>query len=73
MVQLEEKNNNQTIKMSPLSTSQNVLIRLSIVLGMAAAVLTVIYFTPMPRKFFNTILTENNIGFSLILGSLYLI
>lgn len=63
MVQLEEKNNNQTIKMSPLSTSQNVLIRLSIVLGMAAAVLTVIYFTPMPRKYFISILTE----FSLIL------
>lgn len=53
----EEHNNNnntQVIKMSTMSTSQNILIRLSIVLGMAAAVWTVIYLTPIPGKFFKT-------------------
>ncbi|CAG9760690.1 unnamed protein product [Ceutorhynchus assimilis] len=54
MVETKEKNNNKVIKMSAMSTSQNVLIRLSIVLGMAAAVLTVIYLTPMPDQNFKS-------------------
>ncbi|XP_066261063.1 uncharacterized protein [Euwallacea similis] len=54
MVEKEDSNNNNSIKMSVTSTSQNVLIRLSIVLGMAAAVLTVIYLTPMPDQYFKS-------------------
>ncbi|XP_066154201.1 uncharacterized protein [Euwallacea fornicatus] len=54
MVEKEDSNNNHSIKMSVTSTSQNVFIRLSIVLGMAAAVLTVIYLTPMPEQYFKS-------------------
>lgn len=50
MVESEEKNNNQ--KGINMSASESLLIRLCIVLGMVAAVLTVVYFTPMPGKNF---------------------
>ncbi|KAF7277936.1 hypothetical protein GWI33_009052 [Rhynchophorus ferrugineus] len=36
--------------MTALSTSQNIFLRLSILLGMAAAVVTVLYLTPLPDQ-----------------------
>ncbi|XP_060529853.1 uncharacterized protein LOC132704101 [Cylas formicarius] len=44
-----EKNNNST-----MSAGQNILLRLSIVLGMAAAVVTILYLTPMPDQNFKS-------------------
>ncbi|XP_019754533.2 L-ascorbate oxidase-like [Dendroctonus ponderosae] len=52
MVESEEKNNNR--KEINMSASQSLLIRLCIVLGMVAAVLTVVYFTPMPDQNFKS-------------------
>lgn len=37
-------------KKPKMSTAQNILLRVSIVMGMVAAVVTVIYFTPMPEQ-----------------------
>ncbi|XP_030761003.1 laccase-like [Sitophilus oryzae] len=45
---------NKDYKMTAMSTSQNILIRLSIILGMSAAVVTILYLTPMPDQNFKS-------------------
>lgn len=49
---MNEKSDNISDTGMKMYAVESVILRISIVLGMVAAVVTVLYFTPMPGKYF---------------------